>query len=223
MGRLHQRARALLHDDDPYRVLGVARGASVAAAKAAFHARAKRLHPDRNPSPRAAAEFIRVRKAFEAIRDGRLRASQAAETTSLYDPERMAERVKKFQAAAEAAGRATRNAHDADAEPRPIPFLARLDPAAVLALALSAAVRGRGSRRGWGGQRGLGGAFACAVDDGSDCQGEEKNRGGGGGREGFGQQRDGSRAEWRVAGGMVEPRYREVGVARAMESVLLVG
>jgi hypothetical protein len=52
------------HGFDPYKVLGVPRGATEDAIKAAYRERAKRCHPDRN-STGSSDEFIRVQAAFE--------------------------------------------------------------------------------------------------------------------------------------------------------------
>ena len=57
--------------EDPYKVLGVARDASDEEIRRAFRKLAKQLHPDLNPSNRAAAEerFKKVSAAYEIIGD----------------------------------------------------------------------------------------------------------------------------------------------------------
>lgn len=60
---------------DPYRELGVARGASQDEIKKAFRKLAKELHPDKNPGNREADErFKRVTAAFDLLGDAEKRA-----------------------------------------------------------------------------------------------------------------------------------------------------
>ena len=55
---------------DPYTELGVAKGASQAEIKKAFHKLAKELHPDRNPGDKKGEErFKRVSAAFDFLSD----------------------------------------------------------------------------------------------------------------------------------------------------------
>lgn len=55
---------------DPYKELGVARGASAAEIKSAYRKLAKQLHPDSNPGDKAAEErFKRVTAAFDILGD----------------------------------------------------------------------------------------------------------------------------------------------------------
>ena len=55
---------------DPYKILGVARGASEAEIKKAYRQRAKALHPDLHPNDEAKAEeFKRVSAAFDILGD----------------------------------------------------------------------------------------------------------------------------------------------------------
>lgn len=58
-----------------YVALGVDETASADDIKAAFRAKAKRLHPDHNPSPIAAKQFHRVREAYETLTDPLRRAA----------------------------------------------------------------------------------------------------------------------------------------------------
>jgi DnaJ-class molecular chaperone len=57
--------------EDPYKVLGVARDATDEEVRRAYRKLAKQLHPDLNPSNRAAAEerFKRVSAAYEIVGD----------------------------------------------------------------------------------------------------------------------------------------------------------
>lgn len=60
---------------DPYKELGVARGASQDEVKKAFRKLAKDLHPDKNPGDKAAEErFKRVTAAFDLLGDPEKRA-----------------------------------------------------------------------------------------------------------------------------------------------------
>lgn len=70
-----------LLDRDPkgyWAVLGLSPGADTAAVKAAYRRRAKQLHPDRNPHPRAREEFVLLGEAYRVLGDERLRAAYAA-------------------------------------------------------------------------------------------------------------------------------------------------
>ena len=60
---------------DPYQELGVARTASQADIRKAFHKLAKELHPDKNPGDKVAEErFKRVSAAFDLLGDAEKRA-----------------------------------------------------------------------------------------------------------------------------------------------------
>jgi len=60
---------------DPYKELGVSRGASADEIKKAFRKLAKELHPDKNPGNRQADErFKRVTAAFDLLGDAEKRA-----------------------------------------------------------------------------------------------------------------------------------------------------
>lgn len=56
-------------------VLGLSPGADLAAIKAAYRRRAKQLHPDRNPHPRAREEFHLVSEAYRVLSDPARRAA----------------------------------------------------------------------------------------------------------------------------------------------------
>jgi len=62
---------------DYYEILGVARDADVAEIKKAFRRKARELHPDVNPDPRAEEMFKEAAEAYETLSD--------AETRGLYD------------------------------------------------------------------------------------------------------------------------------------------
>ncbi|MET4682881.1 DnaJ C-terminal domain-containing protein [Brevundimonas faecalis] len=60
---------------DPYKELGVSKGASADEVKKAFRKLAKELHPDKNPGDKAAEErFKRVTGAFDLLGDAEKRA-----------------------------------------------------------------------------------------------------------------------------------------------------
>lgn len=54
---------------DFYRVLGLPPTASAADIRVAYRKRAAALHPDRNPSETAQAEFQEVQEAYEVMSD----------------------------------------------------------------------------------------------------------------------------------------------------------
>jgi DnaJ-class molecular chaperone len=61
--------------EDPYKVLGLDKGASDDEIRRAFRKRAKELHPDLNPDDQSAAErFKKVSAAYEIIGDAEKRA-----------------------------------------------------------------------------------------------------------------------------------------------------
>ena len=58
---------------DHYARLGVASSASAEAIKAAYRKKAAQYHPDKNPSPDAAARFREVQQAYEVLGDAQRR------------------------------------------------------------------------------------------------------------------------------------------------------
>jgi curved DNA-binding protein CbpA len=65
--------------DDPYQILGIARGSADAAIAAAYRALARRHHPDLAGEP-ATAAMMRINAAFDAIRTAERRAAHDART-----------------------------------------------------------------------------------------------------------------------------------------------
>jgi molecular chaperone DnaJ len=59
---------------DMYSVLGVGRNATPDEIKSAYKKKAKQLHPDVNPSPKAAEEFSEVKQAFDVLSDPQKRS-----------------------------------------------------------------------------------------------------------------------------------------------------
>lgn len=52
---------------NPYKTLGLKTGASADEIRRAYRRLVKKYHPDRNPSPTAAAEFIEIQSAYEQL------------------------------------------------------------------------------------------------------------------------------------------------------------
>lgn len=60
---------------DPYKILGVTKGASAADIKSAFRNLAKKNHPDQNPDdPKAKERFSRINNAYDVLGDSEKRA-----------------------------------------------------------------------------------------------------------------------------------------------------
>ena len=66
-----------MEDDfvDAYALLGIARDCSDVSIKAAYRVRARDVHPDKNPSPHAAALFNAIKNASEVLLDSTSRAA----------------------------------------------------------------------------------------------------------------------------------------------------
>ncbi|CAG7836807.1 unnamed protein product [Allacma fusca] len=62
---------------DPYKILGVSRHATAAEIRKAYKLLVKELHPDKNKSPEAEEDFVKLVKAYELLTD--------AERRQLYD------------------------------------------------------------------------------------------------------------------------------------------
>lgn len=73
-----------------YSMLGVSAAADAGAIKAAYRTKAKRLHPDMNPSPIAAKQFQRLTEAYEILSDPHKRTK--------YDESAPAEKKKAKEA-----------------------------------------------------------------------------------------------------------------------------
>lgn len=54
---------------DYYRILGLPPTATVAEIRGAYRKKASALHPDRNPSEKAHAEFQAMQEAYEVLSD----------------------------------------------------------------------------------------------------------------------------------------------------------
>ena len=54
---------------DYYRIIGLAPTATLAEVKSAYRKRASALHPDRNPSVQAHADFQELQEAYEVLSD----------------------------------------------------------------------------------------------------------------------------------------------------------
>ncbi len=73
---------------EAYRVLGVPLDADESTIKRAYRSKAKRLHPDINPSSKAKAQFIELDKAYDyimAVKSGKIRERKRTNTKSAHD------------------------------------------------------------------------------------------------------------------------------------------
>lgn len=63
---------------NPYKTLGLKAGASADEIRRAYRRLVKKYHPDRNPSPSAAAQFIEIQSAYEQLTSGQITADPSA-------------------------------------------------------------------------------------------------------------------------------------------------
>lgn len=73
-GALWINARFQSTKKDLYSILGVPRNATQEQIKAAYKKKAKTLHPDVNPNPRAAEDFAEAKNAYETLSDQQKRS-----------------------------------------------------------------------------------------------------------------------------------------------------
>ena len=72
--------------DDPYHVLGLRPGATMAEINRAYRSLAKRVHPDLNPhDPDRLPRFDEIRRARDRLRDPRRRARYEATAPGFDD------------------------------------------------------------------------------------------------------------------------------------------
>ncbi len=67
---------------DHYAALGLSRSADAEAVRAAYRDAVRRWHPDRDPSPEAAAKFLAAQRAFQVLSDPRRRVEYDRETAN---------------------------------------------------------------------------------------------------------------------------------------------
>ncbi|MFJ9846696.1 DnaJ domain-containing protein [Kitasatospora sp. NPDC101155] len=72
--------------DDPYRVLGLPRGATRDRIASAYRALARALHPDTNPDPAAAEQLARVIDAHHRLTDAPDRHGRPVRTPAPRTP-----------------------------------------------------------------------------------------------------------------------------------------
>lgn len=72
---------------NPHHILGIEPGARPEAIKAAYRRLVLKYHPDRNPAPEAAQQFLRIQKAYEALSNSKPRTFQRVPTQSRYRAE----------------------------------------------------------------------------------------------------------------------------------------
>lgn len=63
---------------NPYKTLGLKAGASADEIRRAYRKLVKKYHPDRNPSPSAAEQFIEIQSAYEQLTSGQTTADPSA-------------------------------------------------------------------------------------------------------------------------------------------------
>jgi curved DNA-binding protein CbpA len=67
---------------DHYAALGLSRSADAESVRAAYRDAVRRWHPDRDPSPEAAAKFLAAQRAFQVLSDPKRRVEYDRETAN---------------------------------------------------------------------------------------------------------------------------------------------
>jgi len=67
---------------DHYAALGIGRSADADAVRAAYRDAVRRWHPDRDPSPDAAARFLAAQRAYHVLSDQKKRLEYDRETAN---------------------------------------------------------------------------------------------------------------------------------------------
>lgn len=67
---------------DHYAALGLSRSADAEAVRAAYRDAVRRWHPDRDPSPEAAAKFLAAQRAFQVLSEPKRRVEYDRETAN---------------------------------------------------------------------------------------------------------------------------------------------
>jgi curved DNA-binding protein CbpA len=67
---------------DHYAALGLGRAADTEAVRAAYRDAVRRWHPDRDPSPAAAAKFLAAQRAYQVLSDPKKRLEYDRETAN---------------------------------------------------------------------------------------------------------------------------------------------
>lgn len=73
--------------DNYYTLLGVPRDATAEEIQRAYRMAARRFHPDRNPSPEAMEQFLRIQEAYETLKDPKQRARYDRKLPALAEAE----------------------------------------------------------------------------------------------------------------------------------------
>ena len=67
---------------DHYAALGIGRASDADAVRTAYRAAVRRWHPDRDPSPEAAARFLAAQRAYQVLSDPKRRLEYDRETAN---------------------------------------------------------------------------------------------------------------------------------------------
>jgi curved DNA-binding protein CbpA len=67
---------------DHYTALGIGRSADTDAVRSAYRDAVRRWHPDRDPSPEAAARFLAAQQAYQVLTDQKKRLEYDRETAN---------------------------------------------------------------------------------------------------------------------------------------------